>query len=540
MGIHLKGNKERTDAENGGKLIVLTSSASEMSDFNLDPFTAFTSAFPTKIVPRNFLRKRWYPPVENNGDGSAKFAPYGLRKVESLLLQEFSESDIVVTHPNNLHKFVGPNTKVVGISTMDPMGIAYVSTTYTSILGFGGESINAAEFRDLISHPSIKKHSPKIIVGGSGAWQIVETKMTEEYGIDTVMQGEGERTVLPTFEKAIKGEKLEKIVHGEKPRQDEIPTIKNASIYGVVEITRGCGRGCQFCTPTMRKKYSFPISHVMEEVKVNVKNNSRMIMIQTEDAFLYKANDNFKPNKEKVIELFRTLANYDGVEYIQISHTSLAPAIYSPTMIEELSEILIEKTRWKHRKKSPYVTSEVGIETGSVRLMEKYMKGKALPYSVKQWPELVVQAVGIYNDNNWYPLATLLTGLPDEKEEDTIATLELLDDLKGAKMFFTPLLFIPLEDCLLHKAHRVDLNYLNDAQWDFIATCWRYNIDFWKPDANMTISAAVAFAYPLYYRWKHGPRIIYPILKFTGWNENLIGKRLYRGCNSRYCESFEK
>jgi radical SAM superfamily enzyme YgiQ (UPF0313 family) len=172
--------------------------------------------------------------------------------------------------------------------------------------------------------------------------------------------------------------------------------------------------------------------------------------------------------------------------------------------------------------------------------MEKYMKGKALPYNVKDWPELVAQAIGIYNDNNWYPLATLITGLPDEKEEDTIATLELLDDLKGAKMFFTPLLFIPLEDCLLHKAHRVDLNHLNDAQWDFIATCWRYNIDFWKPDVNITVSAAVAFAYPLYYRWKHGPRILYPILKFTGWGETFIGKKLYRGCNSRYCESLER
>jgi hypothetical protein len=29
---------------------------------------------------------------------------------------------------------------------MDPMGLAYVSTTYNSLIGFGGESLNAFEF----------------------------------------------------------------------------------------------------------------------------------------------------------------------------------------------------------------------------------------------------------------------------------------------------------------------------------------------------------------------------------------------------------
>lgn len=149
--------------------IVLTASATEMSDFSNNPFMAFSAGFGLGPIPIGFARKTLYPPVPRCPDGRAKYAPYGLRKVEAILLENgFSESDVVVAHPFDLDNFVGPNTKVVGISSMDPMGLGYVSKTYSSIIG-GGEPMNAIEFRKLVTHPSIKKFKPKIIVGGFGS-----------------------------------------------------------------------------------------------------------------------------------------------------------------------------------------------------------------------------------------------------------------------------------------------------------------------------------------------------------------------------------
>ena len=69
---------------------------------------------------------------------------------------------------------------------MDPMGLAYVSTTYNSLIGFGGEALNAAEFTRLIKHPSLVKYRPKIVVGGAGCWQIKEAGMQEKLGIDVL------------------------------------------------------------------------------------------------------------------------------------------------------------------------------------------------------------------------------------------------------------------------------------------------------------------------------------------------------------------
>ncbi len=523
-----------------GVKIVLTSSPSEMSDYGYDPFKAFVAAFPSGIIPRKKLKNEFFT-HEDNPDGTAKFAQYGLRKVESLLLSRFPEKDVVVVHPDNLHKFVGKRTKVVGITTMDPMGLAYVSTTYSSIFGFGGESINSYEFKKLVNHPSIKKYKPKLIIGGSGAWQIEEAGYMEKYGIDALVMGEAEKVVPDLFESAVKGAKFDKIVKAMRPEPEEVPPIRRPALYGVVEITRGCGRNCKFCSPTMRHKHSFPLDWIMNEVAVNVKQGSEMIFTNTEDMFLYKAKENFIPNREEVVRLYRTIAKYPGVEYIQLSHASLAPVVYDPKLIEELTPILMEKTRWtpsyKNYYKNSFITVEVGIETGSVRLMEKYMRGKALPYDIKNWQEIVTQAIGIMNDYDWYPLATIMTGLPDETEKDTLQTLELLDKLKGAKMFFTPILFIPLKDCLLSRERRVELKFLNELQWDFIATCWKNNIDFWMPGVKRKVMWGSLFAYMAYYRWKHGPKMWNPVLKLSGLNETFIGRRIFKGCDARYCSS---
>jgi radical SAM superfamily enzyme YgiQ (UPF0313 family) len=159
---------------------------------------------------------------------------------------------------------------------------------------------------------------------------------------------------------------------------------------------------------------------------------------------------------------------------------SLAPAVHNPQMVKELAEILIERS-WYSFDKKEIITAETGIETGSTRLMKKYMAGKMLPFKPEQWPEIVTDAFGILNDNNWYPLATLIVGLPDEKEEDVLQTLELMDKLKGYNAFYVPLFFVPLENCVLMNKKGAEMDSLSQARWDLFIKCWDYNVRIWKP-----------------------------------------------------------
>jgi len=93
----------------------------------------------------------------------------------------------------------------------------------------------------------------------------------------------------------------------------------------------------------------------------------------------------------------------------------------------------------------------VGIETGSVRLMKKFMSGKMLPFKSEEWHDVVIKAIEIMNENYIWLLATLIVGLPEGTEDDTTATLELVDKLKHSKLFFVPLLFTSEDECMLRK-----------------------------------------------------------------------------------------
>jgi radical SAM superfamily enzyme YgiQ (UPF0313 family) len=62
----------------------------------------------------------------------------------------------------------------------------------------------------------------------------------------------------------------------------EIPVIRRAVAGGgTVEITRGCGRGCQFCSPDLLAFRSIPKDRILQEVEVLVRNGQRGICLPT-------------------------------------------------------------------------------------------------------------------------------------------------------------------------------------------------------------------------------------------------------------------
>lgn len=444
-----------------------------------------------------------------------------------MLSEAFGDENVVVVHPESLEKFVGPRTKLLGITSMDPIGLAYVSTTYNSLIGLGGESLNYSEFKRVLENPAIKEYRPKVIVGGAGVWQIRDAGLQEKLGIDVLFHGEGEKDLVDIVRRLLSDQEIPRYHNASMPeRGDNLPMIRKPATYGSVEITRGCGRGCAFCCLTNRKMYSFPLERIMDEVRLNISAGSKSVFTITEDMFLYKAKQGFIPNRDEVVRLYRSIASYPGVEHILLSHASFAPILHDPKLLEDLTPILLEKTYWTTERgyRQDFVTVEVGIETGSARLMKKHMRGKALPFSVDNWPELVCQGVGLMNDNDWWPLCTIMTGQPDETEEDVIATLDLIDDLRtqNAKMFYTPVLFIPLEDALLRNASRASLKNLSELQWMVIAKSWRNNMDFWDPERAWLYGSFFFFAHWLYGRWRHGAKATRPMMRLSGLRDDSV------------------
>jgi hypothetical protein len=95
-------------------LFVLAASATEASEWNHSIWQQMLSATTPQIFRKTFFNKEAFN-NESWPDGSAKYVPNGLRMVETLLLREYSEDDVVVCYVDQLERFVGPETKILAI-----------------------------------------------------------------------------------------------------------------------------------------------------------------------------------------------------------------------------------------------------------------------------------------------------------------------------------------------------------------------------------------------------------------------------------------
>jgi radical SAM superfamily enzyme YgiQ (UPF0313 family) len=443
--------------------VVFTADRTLMSEYNKHVFMGFAACSP-KFIPGWIYKKIFCPPVDQDGNKRAKFGHCGQRKIEASLLNNgFNEEDVAVVPPERLKRVIDKETKILCITTHDPLGLGPASTTLGDLAG--RESFTSFYFRKLISNPIIRKFGLKVLVGGSGAWQLTDVRIMAKLGIDCVVVGEGEITAVKLIESALNGNKLPSIVEGEVVPLEEIPIIKKPTLNGIIEICRGCGRGCKFCTPTMMAFRSIPLERILEEVRLNVAAGNGAVF-HAEDVLRYKANG-FSPNENEVFKLFSEVRKLS--KNIGISHFAHASVTSKPGLIEKLSELMEIGT-----KEFPFISGQVGIETGSTRIVSKYMKGKAKPFKPEDWPEMIVESHKILSDNNWVPAETVIMGLPGEKPEDIQDTIDLIKDLSEYKSLIVPLNFVPIGSLQGNGFFRA-----KDAlpeHWQLLATC--INHDF--------------------------------------------------------------
>jgi len=442
--------------------ILLTADRTLMSEYNKHVFLGFAACAP-KFIPGWIYTKIFCPPVEEE-NGRAKYGHCGQRKIEAALLNSgFTEDDVAVIRPEIINDAITSDTKVLCITTHDPLGLGPASTTFSS-LG-GKEAYTSYYFRKLIENRAIWKNNLKVIVGGSGAWQLTDERIMAKLGIDSVVVGEGEITAVELVNKALNNEHLPSIVQGDVVPLEQIPLIRNPTLNGIIEICRGCGRGCRFCNPTMSNFRCIPMDRIMKEAQINV-NAGNDVLLHAEDVLRYKAKG-FEPNEEAVLKLFKNVKTL--TPSIGISHFAHASVASKPSLVANISEI-VEAGKSKH---CPFVAGQVGIETGSSRLIEKYMKGKAKPFKPTEWNETVIQSHKILHDNHWVPCETMIFGLPGERKQDVEETIKLMHQLSGYKSLIVPLFFVPLGNLKGNGFFRI-----KDAlpeHWRLLAITMRHN-----------------------------------------------------------------
>lgn len=531
------------DARNEGKLIVLTAPLTEAIDhagYFIQMAMASLPIWLEGILNRKYPKWR---EVERYEDGSAKYMPAGVRLVEKSLLRVYDKDDIVACFPEDLDKFVGPRTRVVAVSTHNPLGVTFAAGVYTSIFGSSKMPINSHYSRELFAQikSSPYRDNFKVIVGGSGGWQIIQTDLYDELGVDCVVEGRSESTdTLDLFAKAINGEDLPKQIDVKHPQdRDAILFPDTRTTFGVVEMTTGCGRRCKFCVPDLNPQIDLPKDKIMDAVRANVREGNKQISLATEDMFIWGQVHTdtpfYFPNREALLDLYGDVVNTPGVEQHVLSHSTIAPAVVDPILIRELSRLLLPKSPIHF----PYLSSHpekkalaplIGLETGSVRMAKKIMPSKGVPFAIEHWPSIVLEGLRVLNENNWFPAMTLIVGNPDETDEDIMETLDLIYEMerRGLFAFLIPSIFTPLHDTRMEMEKGVtQTKQLSPLQWQLMMKCWKMNLrpgqySWWGPTA-WRVGSIGMWLYKL--RKLNGPNFTYPLFMFSG---ALSEKRLER------------
>lgn len=446
-------------------------------------------------------------------NGIANYAPYGLRKVEASLLRDgYKPEDVVVAHPDHIDKFIGPETQIVGTYEMDPLGMGPVTMTFT----YGRKTMSYDEFYNRELHMKINSakakngSKAKVVVGASGTWQYnYDPAKIEEYGIYGIVEGDlggigpeidgaggsffdalinGDLETANPFKKnKFKVEikefsKNDRKYHGrfihysDEPSVDEIPNIVHPSMHGMIEVMRGCGRGCKFCDVTLRPLRYYPVEKVQKEIEINMKYGGlKNAWIQSDDIFVYGLNPrttkNMQPNREAIEELFKGIMD-TGIEHTNPTHGTLAGAIADERLIPNISRII---------KSGPdnFIGIQCGFETGSIRLIGKYADRKLAPFKPSEWHWVVKEGVKTLNEHYWVPAFTLIMGLDNnETMDDSWETIRLIHELEqeqpDSKFTVTPLTFVPIG--LLEKSDFFDIGNTMDAgKLGVMYKTWQHN-----------------------------------------------------------------
>jgi len=418
---------------------VITTDRTMMSNHHGKEFLGFLATGPAFFVPERIWYKICCPKPEIDVEGRPVEAPYGLRKIEAALLDAGYNAAII--DPDFIDEYA-PYAKAFLVGHHDFFAYGPPSSEWWIITG--KEPVNRRSFIKFMKHVAElkKRYGFKIIVGGPAAWQwLWEPELWSKWGVDTVVDGEAECVIKKLAGKILNGEELPKYIFigaMDVPKIEDIPVIRGASVNGIVEIMRGCPRGCRFCSVTLRPLRFIPLDIIEKEVLVNVRAGVEHGIIHSEDVLLYGARG-VMPREEPLIKLHDVfLRHYKSIAWAHASLAAIVAAEQNGRILTKLTEMIYSKA------KQDYLGVEVGIETGSPRLAKEIMPAKSAPYPAEKWPEVVEEAFAIMHDHRIIPAATFILNFPGETPSDVMKTVELIEQLRPFRSLIVPMLFVPM------------------------------------------------------------------------------------------------
>jgi radical SAM superfamily enzyme YgiQ (UPF0313 family) len=406
--------------------------------------------------------------------GRAARAPLGLRMVEAALVDSgIAREDIALVPPHLVKKTVGADTKAVLVSSGDPLGIGMNDSTMAGIDGGGSYTKKwfeglCADLRSLRTGAN----SFTVIFGGPGAWQLEQDPdQMARLGIDSVVCGYAEHTVASVVGKALRGETLDAFYHQTNGAAFPTSRILGPTVMGVVEISRGCGLGCPFCTIARQPMKHAPVEKIVADATTNVSGGATSICLISEDFLRYGAvGAALAP--DRLLEMADAVRAVPGLRLIQLDHVNASSAARFPA--DALALLRETLTRGVHHD---HLWVNMGVETASGELLSATgCRGKLGPFAAGEWGRTCTEAVERLSAAGFTPMLSLVFGLPGEEPRHLEKTLAFVENLKGRPLTIFPQFYAPVSNG--QRAFTVE--DMTPLHWRLFRTCYTFNFT-WLP-----------------------------------------------------------
>ena len=423
-------------------LVVLVADRTLSADYKI-LFEGIFATMQTTHVPEAAMKYFVSPRVAVDSAGRARTVPLGLRRVESALLKftDLRDDDIVCTTPEALPSLLGSWVKVVGFTSSDPLGKGMSNTTTDNF--WDGQLYTKYWTRNMLKMilEAKQKYQFKVVAGGAGAWQLVryDDQIAKEC-IDVIYEGYFEESGPELFTDILNEKPVEKYICEKNCSAEKVQPIKRASMLGIVELSRGCGRGCGFCTMASRKMEHIPADTILADLETNVAAGVTSVVSGSEDFFRYGAKG-LKPDFDKLQNLLERMRKIKNLSFMQIDHANV-------TSVMQLTEEQLRETRkllsWN--KKTDYLWVNMGIESANGQLVAANCPGKISPFAPGEWSDIIRQTAERMKRTGFFSVFSLILGLPGETADDIEKTLKLVRYLGTQNAVIFPVFYEPLAE----------------------------------------------------------------------------------------------